>query len=96
MQITPCGIECGKCPMYGQCGGCTETKGKPFFLKEAGAEVCPLYDCPVNEKGFKTCAECSELPCGKFYDWRDPEVPEEAHGENIRKQMETLRGLRQG
>ena len=93
MSLAPCGIKCGDfeaCKSAG-CRGCHEIQGKPFFLKEIGVETCPLYDCPVNKKGFQTCAECSELPCQIYYDWKDPSMTDEAHIESINERVRVLK-----
>lgn len=93
MSLSPCGIKCGEfesCKSAG-CGGCHAIKGKPFFLKDFGMEVCPLYDCPVNKKGYHTCAECPELPCKIYYDWKDPSMSEEAHINSINERVKVLK-----
>lgn len=93
MPLAPCGISCGEfeaCKAAG-CGGCHSIQGKPFFLKDFGVETCPLYDCPVNKKGFHTCAECSELPCQIHYNWKDPSMTEEAHINAINEKVKVLK-----
>ena len=93
MSLSPCGINCGEfeaCKTAG-CGGCHAIQGKPFFLKDFGVEVCPMYDCPVNKKGYKSCAECSELPCQIFYDWKDPSMTDEAHINSINDRVKILK-----
>ena len=91
MLLSPCGIDCETCEFAESCGGCFAIKGKPFYLKDFGMEVCPLYDCPVNQKGYKSCAECPDLPCQLFYDWRDPSMSEEAHINSINARVEALK-----
>ena len=93
MSLSPCGINCGEfeaCKEAG-CGGCHEIKGKPFYIKDFGIEVCPMYDCPVNKKGYKSCAECPELPCQIFYDWKDPSMTDEAHINSINERVKILK-----
>jgi len=92
MQLSPCGIACEECHLKETCGGgCHAIKGKPFYLQDFGMEVCPLYDCPVNKKGFMTCGECPELPCQLFYDWKDPEMTEEAHLQSVKDRTDALK-----
>ena len=92
MLIAPCGIICDGCPYQESCGGsCQACGGKPFYIRDFGVEVCPLYDCPVNQKGFKTCGECPELPCQLYYDWRDPSMSEEDHLKSINDRVEGLK-----
>jgi len=94
MTISPCGIDCDQCPLKETCGGtCFDCLGKPFYLKDFGMDVCPLYDCPVNQKGYKTCGECPDLPCQLFYDWKDPEMTEEAHLQSVKDRVEVLKAL---
>ena len=91
MQMSPCGIDCEECPLKKDCGGsCHDCEGKPFYLKDFGVEVCPLYDCAIK-KGFRTCGECSELPCQLFYDWKDPSMTEEAHLQSVKDRVEALK-----
>lgn len=60
--VSPCGIYCGECPRYkkGKCPGCKELET---------ATWCKVRTC-TKERGYHTCAECSEYDdvqaCGKF------------------------------
>ena len=93
MSLSPCGINCGEfevCKSAG-CGGCHEIQGKPFYLKDFGVDVCPHYDCAVNQKGFTTCAECAELPCKLYYDWKDPSTTDEEHINSINERVKILK-----
>jgi len=91
MLLSPCGINCESCDFRKNCSGCYNIKGKPFYLKDFGVEVCPLYDCPVNKRGYKSCAECPELPCQIFFDWKDPSMTDEAHITSINERVKTLK-----
>ncbi len=91
MLLSPCGINCGEFEACGDCKGCHEIQGKPFYIKDFGMEVCPMYDCPVNKKGYQTCGECPELPCQIYYDWRDPSMSEEAHLASIKARVKILK-----
>ena len=93
MSLAPCGIMCGEfeaCKEAG-CSDCHEIKGQPFYLKEFGVETCPLYDCPVNKKGYTTCAECSDLPCDIYQEWRDPSMSDEEHENSIIERVNALK-----
>ena len=92
MLLSPCGIDCEKCDYFQSCaGGCRAIKGRPFYLKDFGVEVCPMYDCSVAKKGYKSCAGCHELPCKIFYDWKDPSMTEEAHINSINERVKALK-----
>jgi len=92
MLLSPCGVDCGSCDFYKDCGGCRATEGKPLYIKDIdGIEVCPMYDCPTNKKGYKSCGECSELPCKIFYDWKDPEMTEEEHLNSVNERVKILK-----
>lgn len=83
MNLSPCGIDCDACAMKAKCGGgCQQTCGKPFYIKDFGVPCCPMHAC-ANGKGYKTCGECTEVPCGTFYDWRDPSMTVEAHKQAV-------------
>ncbi|MCL1876003.1 MAG: DUF3795 domain-containing protein [Synergistaceae bacterium] len=91
MKLSPCGADCESCNYLKDCGGCCEMEGKPFYIKDFGFEVCPMYDCSVNKKGYKTCASCPELPCRIFHDWKDPNITDEAHINSINERVKVLR-----
>ena len=92
MSVSACGILCESCPQHVDCsGGCQECGGKPFFLKDFGVEVCPIYDCAVVVKGYTTCGECADLPCQIFFDWKDPSMSDEAHQQSVDARAEALR-----
>ena len=94
MLVSPCGVDCEGCEFGESCGGsCFACEGKPFYLADFGVEVCPMYDCSVNQKSFKTCGECADLPCQVFYDWKDPSMTEEAHLQSIKDRVEVLKAL---
>lgn len=92
MNVAPCGIICEGCPQQESCGGsCFACGGKPFYLKEFGAEVCAIFDCAVNKKGYETCGECADLPCQIIQDWRDPSMSDEAHQQSIDERTAALK-----
>ncbi len=51
-----CGLDCGGCGLKETCGGCTETKGRPFGGTCMIAECCARHGC-VN------CGKAFEAPC---------------------------------
>ena len=67
--IGACGIDCGLCPRYhtktgSRCPGCAP----PGFL-DMGGQWCKMTRCAVRDRGYETCAECSEFPCYRFEGW---------------------------
>ena len=91
MLLSPCGIDCRICDYFQNCGGCNIVRGKPFYLADFGVEVCPMYDCSVNQKGYQSCSACSKLPCQIFYDWKDPSMTDEEHINSINERVDALR-----
>ncbi len=86
-----CGIICSECEhLGGPCEGCGYVEGKPFWAKEFGVDVCPLYGCSVQKKQLSHCGACEEFPCLTFKEMRDPSLsPEEAEA-NMLARMEEL------
>lgn len=72
IKIPPCGGYCKNCTAYKKtCAGCVETGGKPFHLKEAEKDVCPVWQCAIEHK-VEHCGMCDEFPCNRFLSWYDP------------------------
>ena len=88
-----CGLICNECEFYNKtCTGCYEVRGKTFWAKEViPGGICPLFDCSVNKRNYKSCGVCKELPCQKFKDLKDPNISEEEHMKMIKKRIEVLR-----
>lgn len=88
-----CGLLCNDCPHFaGNCSGCFQVEGKPFWVAEATATgICPLFDCAINKKGFSHCGECSELPCRMFFELKDPDLSESEHQKSIQQRIHNLR-----
>ena len=88
-----CGIYCGSCEyLEGQCPGCGNVKGRPFWTSQMNVEVCPLYDCCVNRKRLEHCGLCDELPCELFTSFYDPSLSEaEARESVLTRQKDLLR-----
>ena len=75
---SPCGIYCGSSPQFGgQCPGCGNVSGKPFWTTQMTVEVCVLYGCCVNKKQVEHCGLCNEFPCETFMSYNDPSLSEE-------------------
>ena len=91
MKLSPCGADCESCEHSKICGGCFAKEGKPFYLKDFGFEVCPMYDCSINKNGYKSCAGCPELPCHIFHDWKDPNMTDEAHDNSVNERVKALK-----
>ena len=90
--LSPCGINCEVCGYKDECGEtCHNIKGKPCYIKDFGINVCPMYDCAVNKKGYKTCGECPELPCKTYYDWKDLSMTDEEYIKSINDRVSTLK-----
>lgn len=91
-MLSPCGVDCGICSEFQKsCAGCREIGGEVFWAEFMGKKVCPMYDCPVNEKKLNHCGECENLPCQHFYDCKDPSITDEEHEKSINERVELLR-----
>lgn len=91
-MISLCGVQCGGCAEYGKtCEGCAAISGKVFWAGYLGLEICPIYNCCVNEKGFEHCGECGELPCPMYFDTKDPSVSDEEHKLGIQRRVAALK-----
>ena len=93
MLVSVCGLICDECQFYqNSCDGCSSNQGKPFWAIEATTEgICPLYQCAVHDNHFKDCGECSELPCQKFMDLKDPNISVEEHLRMVEIRVENLK-----
>ena len=92
MLSAPCGSKCENCEYREKCNGsCYACEGKPFYIKDFGFDVCALYSCAISNKGYKSCADCPELPCKMFYDWKDPNMTDEAHIQAVNERVKTLK-----
>ena len=89
---SPCGIYCGDCEHIGQkCQGCGKVEGKPYWTKQYGVEVCPLYDCCSNMKQLEHCGMCTDFPCEIFSSLRDPSLSDEDAEQALTKRKRELR-----
>jgi hypothetical protein len=81
MILSACGLICDECEFYGkECNGCIAVKGQTFWAKEMMPDKsCPLFNCSVNSKGYRSCGNCEELPCKMFHEMKDPSSTDEEH-----------------
>ncbi|MBK7031053.1 MAG: DUF3795 domain-containing protein [Bacteroidales bacterium] len=93
MILSACGLRCDECEFFGkQCNGCYVVQGQTFWAKEMMPnQTCPLFDCSVNKKGFKSCGNCSELPCKLFKEMKDPNSSEEEHQRMLKVRVNLLK-----
>jgi hypothetical protein len=91
-MLAVCGANCSECPSVNkECqGGCEAIKGKVYWAKYVGAEVCPVYAC-VGSKKFTDCGDCDQIPCETWVKLKDPSVSEEQHQKSIRERVELLK-----
>lgn len=88
--LSVCGTDCSACHCYGDlCPGCNACSGKVFHAPEG--TTCAIYDCTVNQKGFRDCGACAEAPCTIWRQTRDPRYSDEEFEENIRMRMTALK-----
>jgi hypothetical protein len=90
---TACGLFCGVCEYLGNnCQGCGKVQGKPFWTEKMSVNICPLYDCCVNNKKLEHCGLCNDLACDLFKSFYDPSLsPEEAEKSVSSRQNELLK-----
>lgn len=93
MVLSTCGLKCNECEFFGKtCDGCKAVKGQTFWAKEMmPTKTCPLYDCAVNQRTYKDCGDCMELPCNTFVTMKDPNSTEEEHQESLKRRVALLR-----
>lgn len=51
--------------------------GKPFWTELFDADVCPVYDCCIRERGLEHCGQCPGLICERFTRYREPAIDDE-------------------
>ena len=86
----PCGAYCGGCKHFNQCHGCVQAKGKPFWTTMFRLNICPLYDCAVNQKHLEHCGLCDRFPCQIFTSMRDPSLSKEEADKVIKTKQDNL------
>lgn len=89
-----CGMKCDQCQYYpDDCIGCSEVKGKPFYLEYIGESICKIYNCCVNQKKQVHCGNCKNLPC-TYFDGDDPTKSDQENIEDLKKQLAHLKKLK--
>ncbi len=93
MVVCVCGSDCDSCEAFkaSLCKGCNQTHGKIFWANMLGKEICPIYDCAVNNKKFTNCSPCKELPCKIFYDVKEPNTTQEEHRKGVERRVGRLK-----
>ncbi len=94
--IAPCGTDCKTCSHFdNDCEGCRQRLGNPFWGKQFGMDICPIWDCAVNERKIEHCGNCGDFPCQNPYlDLRDPSMSDEewdACNQERRENLEMLK-----
>lgn len=91
--ISCCGVVCSECDSFPEnCKGCSEIKGRVFWLQYTGEDICGIYDCCMNERRLGHCGKCAHLPCER-YSRDDPTKSIEENAEDLRKQLEQLKSM---
>ena len=92
--ISCCGAVCSGCEKYpNDCKGCSDVKGKVFWLEFTGGMVCDIYNCCVDQKRFDHCGQCSSLPCQFFLDTIDPNKTKEENEKILESQLYHLKSM---
>jgi hypothetical protein len=69
-------------------------KGQTYWaLEHMPAKVCPLYDCSVNNKNYRDCGDCSEVPCQVFREMKDPNSTDEEHRQGLIDRVARLKNV---
>ena len=91
--VSCCGVECQTCEKFSteECKGCGEEKGKPFWIEYVDNDVCPIYECCIKNKQLINCGKCSDFPCKKFYECKDPAITDDEYEQLLINQAKTLR-----
>lgn len=95
-MICPCGICCEKCPKFPkECAGCHAIKGRVFWARYVGADVCPIYQC-AKDKRLAHCGDCAHVPCQLWVSLKDPALSDDEHQQSINERVAALKSLRKG
>lgn len=92
-NISVCGFFCEECQFFkGTCQGCYEVEGKTFWAQEiTPKKVCPIFDCAINDKKYRNCGNCDDLPCNIFNELKDPNISDEEHKKSVEERIAQLR-----
>ena len=93
MVLSACGLVCSECEFFEkECKGCHAVKGQTFWaLEHMPTKVCPLYNCSVNQRHYKDCGDCAELPCTTFREMKDPNSTDEQHQKSLVERVARLK-----
>lgn len=96
-KLSVCGYECSGCEYFkkSECSGCSEIQGKVWWVSYINADICPIYDCVVNEKNFENCGKCAEIPCKLWRDLKDPNHTDEENEASIKDRIENMRRFKE-
>jgi hypothetical protein len=90
-MLIVCGADCSGCSLKNDCQrNCDAIKGKAYWTKYIGVEVCPVYAC-VASHSYKNCGDCPQLPCQLWSTLKDPSITEEQHQKSIRDRVALLK-----
>jgi len=91
--LSVCGYECLACEYFkeSKCAGCSEIKGNVWWASYINADVCPIYECVVNEQKHNHCGECGEVPCALWRNLKDPSYTDKQHEASIKKRVGNLK-----
>ncbi len=90
--LTACGMNCSECDFFQKyCEGCSYVKGHPFWVLEVPSGRCDIFYCCVNEKRYRNCGECEDLPCEMFKSLKDPNVSKEVHLQLLEIRVDRLK-----
>lgn len=92
-SLEACGVDCSTCVHFerSECPGCSVVEGRVWWASYVSATVCPICRCARNEKGFQDCGPCADLPCGLWWELKDPSYTDEQHEAGVRARVENLR-----
>ncbi|MCX6153522.1 MAG: DUF3795 domain-containing protein [Candidatus Kapabacteria bacterium] len=95
IECSVCGVDCSVCNFFNDktCAGCDAVQGRTFWALEHLGGACPIYDCAVNLKNLKSCAECDLLPCEIYFKMKDPAWSEEEHLKMIDVRVNKLKSI---
>lgn len=88
--LSCCGTECSDCEAYKSiCKGCNESLGKVFHAPKG--QVCPIYECSINQKKLNNCSSCADMPCSIWRNTKDPAFSDEEFEQNISERVDRLK-----
>lgn len=92
-KLSVCGCDCSACEHFknSKCSGCSKIEGKVWWTSYISVDICPIYNCVINENKLENCGLCSEIPCKLWRDLKDPSYTDEQHETSINERVENLR-----